>query len=111
VVLEQEVATVNQNAPLDAKDVIRETSLYNVQLDEFLTPPLNTIVMNRPTTHTIRIRACATVAMLLSFVNGARSADLPKPARAFIISHCTECHDAESKKGGLDLTALPAPAR
>ncbi|MGY8696200.1 MAG: c-type cytochrome domain-containing protein [Verrucomicrobiia bacterium] len=28
-------------------------------------------------------------------------------ARAFFEQHCTECHDADSKKGGLDLTALP----
>ena len=30
----------------------------------------------------------------------------PKAARTFIEQHCTECHDAETKKGGLDLTAL-----
>ena len=28
-------------------------------------------------------------------------------ARAFFEQHCIECHDADSQKGGLDLTALP----
>lgn len=30
------------------------------------------------------------------------------PPRAFLDAHCVSCHDAESKKGNLDLTALPA---
>jgi hypothetical protein len=34
------------------------------------------------------------------------SAELPRAARSFIESHCLDCHDAESKKGNLDLTAL-----
>jgi mono/diheme cytochrome c family protein len=34
------------------------------------------------------------------------SGDLPPQCRQFLDSHCTECHDAEMKKGGLDLTAL-----
>ena len=28
--------------------------------------------------------------------------------RQFLEAHCVECHDADSKKGGLDLTALSA---
>ncbi len=32
--------------------------------------------------------------------------DLPKRARDFIESNCTQCHDAESKKGRLNLDAL-----
>src|SRR5690349_2977680 len=32
--------------------------------------------------------------------------DLPKTCRQFLDSHCTECHDADTRKGGLDLTAL-----
>ncbi|MFT4548136.1 MAG: hypothetical protein ACI8XO_002645 [Verrucomicrobiales bacterium] len=28
------------------------------------------------------------------------------PSRAFINTHCSDCHDASEKKGGLDLTAL-----
>jgi hypothetical protein len=31
-----------------------------------------------------------------------------QPVRAFLEKHCTECHDGDVKKGGLDLTALKA---
>jgi hypothetical protein len=31
---------------------------------------------------------------------------LPPATRSFIENHCVECHDADMKKGGLDLTAL-----
>lgn len=33
-------------------------------------------------------------------------AELPAPQRAFLAAHCYDCHDAEVKEGGLDLTAL-----
>jgi len=33
-------------------------------------------------------------------------AALPKPVAALIDLHCADCHDAQEKKGGLDLTAL-----
>jgi mono/diheme cytochrome c family protein len=42
-------------------------------------------------------------ALVLAVSDG--SAALPE-ARAFIDKHCAECHDAETKKAGLDLTAL-----
>ncbi|HWE95156.1 MAG TPA: DUF1592 domain-containing protein [Tepidisphaeraceae bacterium] len=50
--------------------------------------------------------------MLLAIGSPARGADvpqaeLPKASRSFIDSRCIDCHDADSKKGGLDLTALP----
>jgi hypothetical protein len=32
---------------------------------------------------------------------------LPEPTRTFFQKHCTECHDADTKKGSLDLTTLP----
>lgn len=32
--------------------------------------------------------------------------ELPKASRLFIEKNCVECHDADTKKGGLDLTAL-----
>ena len=32
--------------------------------------------------------------------------ELPTTPRSFLEQHCTDCHDAETKKGGLDLTAL-----
>jgi mono/diheme cytochrome c family protein len=34
-------------------------------------------------------------------------ATLPPPAAEFVQGHCVECHDADTKKAGLDLTALP----
>lgn len=43
-------------------------------------------------------------AMTLS-VATAFAADAPP--KAFLETHCSECHDASSKKGGLDLGALP----
>jgi mono/diheme cytochrome c family protein len=36
----------------------------------------------------------------------APSSATPKPLQTFIESHCLDCHDSDSKKGGLDLTAL-----
>jgi hypothetical protein len=30
----------------------------------------------------------------------------PKALTTFLDQHCVECHDAEVKKGGLDLTSL-----
>ncbi len=33
-------------------------------------------------------------------------ADFPEASRRFVEQHCFECHDAETKKGGLDLTEL-----
>ena len=36
---------------------------------------------------------------------GGARAEIP---RAFLKAHCVECHDADAKKGGLDLTALPS---
>src|SRR5881296_3364367 len=32
--------------------------------------------------------------------------DLPRASRQFVEQYCLECHDADTKKGGLDLTAL-----
>lgn len=32
---------------------------------------------------------------------------LPRANHQFLADHCFECHDADTKKGGLDLTALP----
>lgn len=43
---------------------------------------------------------------LFATVAVVRGADLPKASRSFIDARCIECHDSESKKGGLDLTAL-----
>lgn len=42
----------------------------------------------------------------LLFVPLLASAATPPAMMTFIDKHCTECHDADVKKGGLDLTAL-----
>ncbi|MEY5025643.1 MAG: hypothetical protein RLZZ244_1171, partial [Verrucomicrobiota bacterium] len=35
---------------------------------------------------------------------------LPKPLADFLEQHCLKCHDAETKKGSLDLSSLPSPS-
>jgi hypothetical protein len=45
-------------------------------------------------------------AVFFAAVGTILGGELPKPCRQFLESHCTECHDGEVKKGGLDLTAL-----
>ncbi len=50
-------------------------------------------------------RIPATIFLLLASAQ-LRGAELPKPARAFIEARCIECHDAETKKGGLNFNAL-----
>lgn len=39
-------------------------------------------------------------------VSVAPAAELPAPTRPFLEAHCYDCHDAETRKGALDLTAL-----
>ncbi len=41
----------------------------------------------------------------LVFLALASTASAATPLPAFFKAHCTECHDAETKKGNLDLTA------
>jgi uncharacterized protein DUF1592/uncharacterized protein DUF1588/uncharacterized protein DUF1585/uncharacterized protein DUF1587/uncharacterized protein DUF1595/cytochrome c len=48
------------------------------------------------------VRSCLLFAAAIPVMAG----DLPRTARQFVEKHCVECHDAETKKGGLDLTAL-----
>src|SRR5438093_1193595 len=43
--------------------------------------------------------------LLLLFLAAPVMAAAPS-SRAFLEEYCTDCHDAESKKGGLDLTSL-----
>lgn len=52
------------------------------------------------------MKALSRCALFLTAAVLARAGDLPGPGRAFLEAHCTECHDSESKKGGLDLTSL-----
>ena len=42
---------------------------------------------------------CASAAPMLA-------RDLPRASRQFVEQYCVECHDTETKKGGLDLTVL-----
>jgi hypothetical protein len=48
------------------------------------------------------VRLC----LWLALAAWSRAADLPAGGRAFVERHCFECHDTETKKGGLDLSAL-----
>ncbi len=50
------------------------------------------------------LRGVVFVIALLAF--GALHISAAEPARAFLEEHCFDCHDAETKKGGLDLTTL-----
>ena len=48
------------------------------------------------------------VLLAMASSRAAWAAQLPPAeARAFIQNHCSDCHDADSHKGGLDLTSLP----
>ena len=44
--------------------------------------------------------------LLLAVVCPVMGASLPPASRQFLEKYCQDCHDAETKKGGLDLTAL-----
>jgi mono/diheme cytochrome c family protein len=44
--------------------------------------------------------------LLLAAAAPGMAGDLPRATRLFVEEHCVECHDADVKKGGLDLTAL-----
>ena len=46
------------------------------------------------------------VGLLFAVAAPAMARDLPRASRQFVEQYCVECHDAETKKGGLDLTAL-----
>src|SRR6266540_5480876 len=46
------------------------------------------------------------LCLWLAVAAWSRAADLRPGGRAFVERHCFECHDTETKKGGLDLSAL-----
>src|SRR6266852_4619353 len=52
------------------------------------------------------MKAFAPFSLLFAATAALAAADLPPASRRFVEKHCVECHDAEVKKGGLDLTAL-----
>ena len=47
------------------------------------------------------------VLWLIAVQSNIAAPALPEPSGTFFKKHCTECHDADSKKGSLDLTSLP----
>ncbi len=49
----------------------------------------------------------ALAALALPLFAAAASAPAPGSLQPFLKTHCFDCHDADIKKGGLDLTALP----
>ncbi|MEI6356594.1 MAG: hypothetical protein WCP53_05775, partial [Verrucomicrobiota bacterium] len=51
----------------------------------------------------VLVRTVLAAVCLLAPERGRAASD---PVARFIAKHCVECHDADSKKGGLDLTAL-----
>ena len=53
----------------------------------------------------VRLRTCLTWLLLSAFA-AAREAP-HAPLTGFLDKHCIECHDSDTKKGDLDLTALP----
>ncbi len=52
------------------------------------------------------MKVFARFSLLFAATAALAAADLPPASRRFVEKHCVECHDAETKKGGLDLTAL-----
>jgi hypothetical protein len=47
------------------------------------------------------------MSFLLLMAAGAAETGVPRELEHFVGKHCLECHDAETKKGDLDLTTLP----
>ena len=52
------------------------------------------------------MKAFGQFGLLLAVASASLGATLPRNNQQFLEKHCFECHDAEVKKGGLDLTAL-----
>ncbi|HEV2393571.1 MAG TPA: DUF1592 domain-containing protein [Verrucomicrobiae bacterium] len=50
------------------------------------------------------VRLASSIVLFFAFM--LRGQTVPKDVRAFVESHCVECHDPDLKKGGLDLSAL-----
>jgi len=52
------------------------------------------------------MRALSLFVLFLAAALLTRAGDRPSPGRTFLEAHCAKCHDADLKKGDLDLTAL-----
>ena len=46
------------------------------------------------------------VAVTTAVLPSVTLADVPLPHSTYLEDHCVQCHDADTRKGGLDLTAL-----
>src|SRR6266566_3035404 len=52
------------------------------------------------------MKAFARFSLLCAVAAPVMARDLPRASRQFVEQYCVECHDADTKKGGLDLTEL-----
>src|SRR5690242_1031357 len=52
------------------------------------------------------MRSLARFFLFFAVTTPLAAGDLPPAIRSFVEKHCTECHDTDTMKGGLDLTAL-----
>src|SRR2546426_3277905 len=52
------------------------------------------------------MKVFARFSLLFAAAAPVMAGDLPRTTRLFVEKYCTECHDADAKKGRLDLTAL-----
>src|SRR5260370_519882 len=52
------------------------------------------------------MRVFVRFSLLLAVAGPVMARDLPRANRQFVEQYCVECHDADTKKGELDLTAL-----
>src|SRR4051812_30048908 len=53
-----------------------------------------------------RLAACVPLLAAVLLARQVRAAEPAAPDKAFVRDHCTSCHNAEDKKGRLDLTGL-----
>src|SRR3989440_2255060 len=54
----------------------------------------------------IGMKVLARLSLLLAVSGPVMAGDTPVTVRQFVEKNCAECHDTDTKKGGLDLTAL-----
>ena len=54
--------------------------------------------------------ACLLALLPISILHSATQDQASAALHSFVEAHCVECHDSETKKGGLDLTALKLDA-
>src|SRR2546426_2153615 len=58
------------------------------------------------TQHFNGMRVLARFSLLLAVTGPVMAGDVPLAVLQFVENNCVECHDTDTKKGGLDLTAL-----